>query len=1313
MPDYKEKYNGLTVSAITAAELRNSQQSEYLNISDNKDGTFNVQVKMPEKGRDIHGNEYNVRENINYFMRGLAKSCLDENGRFDFDKADDIDTELEKNLILKKLSPEFIAMCDIPADKLDDFKKFLNIHYMNLLELRSGFSLEIDQMRTFQYNLNNYGKSTGNAVYDTERDKLVKESYNDYINTVNKFTKMAGMNPVEEKNTYFSTDGQQFNSVFGAFNGANNMYREAHGQPEVTIGEHKVEISIKVPDDPENNLYGISDAHNCVTMNVTMVNKPKVLAFEMTKAPTGKLFFAPEGAQTGISVYDSTDEIAEYYLNPENSLVHVENADVYDKCRTLSSKLTADTKKAENSPRVERELLIPFVNEAFNKMKAEADKKSPAQLDAEFLKYQSTTNAARDAAEKILNDAVNAAQADKNTNFDDIRLSTKTMLAVYASSYENTAKGDPKLESIVSKMKEYAALNANSVNGNYERESALYKEITKEAEDYFTELDNLQLGTDDYDPEAPENRARYAAVADIFNYFEGQRDGNLAAVEENAIKIDGTKYSIYDADGNGPEKFYDKKDMPLFPHDPSPNDINQGGLGDCYLLSALAAVAEHNPQKIRDCMRDNGDGTVTVRFYQQNTDEITGENKGYTPVYVTVDKMVPESTGAEDCLWAQVIERAYVASGLHLTSEKFAKPAPSAAELKKEYDRLSKLKPEELPAHEDCPWLIDEKGDLHEWRPNYDDISAGSQRKFLEQFYGEEVKNERVSLELFKKSPQGATPDEGTGYIMGYAMLDVLGDKATQFDKDLIFNEKCAGVKFVQTYCIFRMLYPDKEITLENHSKITTEAKEELQSCELIASLFHNTFPFDIDFNELDRNETKEELTKTCETFKKLLDDPKSPEVPQMLREGYDQHKEYFTPEFLDKVKTVFLPNMTKHIDVAANIVAPPKPYSGEYATTESMIYEDLKDIGGSKVGTCGTYGESDTRMNNGIYQRHGYSILGVTEENLNGKDLKFVILRNPHGRTGRVYYEENNEVKCRSERDVPGGVFKMELHDFCREFSVYDITDINYKEPEPEKAEVKEPEKENAKESAKEPEKENAAKQPAVKDEEKTRLTGDIFTQYSRALASIYKTLDTTGNDSAEFTKFYNSLGDLVKKDFSDLRGKPLDEVLRSAEFEKVTDACDKYQKYCDEHSKGRERRANRLQQVRNIRMIADSLRHEAKSPKDYCAGKLVDKLMANNEPYKSLSPENKIKQIRTFCESRQFKFLKTEMNFNEMSKLSEQKTVAIYQKWNEVGAKLMKEELGERKAEPAPVRTEEKQTEKKIEQPEKKIEQGGVMPK
>ena len=61
----------------------------------------------------------------------------------------------------------------------------------------------------------------------------------------------------------------------------------------------------------------------------------------------------------------------------------------------------------------------------------------------------------------------------------------------------------------------------------------------------------------------------------------------------------------------------DVKDQPLFAHEPSANDIQQRLLGDCYLQAAVSALVRNAPEKIKECLRDNGNGTVTVRFFQK------------------------------------------------------------------------------------------------------------------------------------------------------------------------------------------------------------------------------------------------------------------------------------------------------------------------------------------------------------------------------------------------------------------------------------------------------------------------------------------------------------------------------------------------------------------------------------------------------------------------------------------------------------------------------------------------------------------------
>ena len=84
---------------------------------------------------------------------------------------------------------------------------------------------------------------------------------------------------------------------------------------------------------------------------------------------------------------------------------------------------------------------------------------------------------------------------------------------------------------------------------------------------------------------------------------------------------------------------------------PSMNDVNQGYLGDCYLLSSLAEVAHQNSAAITSMITDNGNNTYGVRFYVNGVAE-----------YVTVSNKLADgghefNTGAN--LWASLVEQAY------------------------------------------------------------------------------------------------------------------------------------------------------------------------------------------------------------------------------------------------------------------------------------------------------------------------------------------------------------------------------------------------------------------------------------------------------------------------------------------------------------------------------------------------------------------------------------------------------------------------------------------------------------------------------
>ena len=104
---------------------------------------------------------------------------------------------------------------------------------------------------------------------------------------------------------------------------------------------------------------------------------------------------------------------------------------------------------------------------------------------------------------------------------------------------------------------------------------------------------------------------------------------------------------------------------PIFPRDPKPEDILQGGLGDCFFLASLASIAATRPDHIKSMISDSGDGTVSVRFYKI-TKPPMGE-KTFQAQYVTVRKAIAQTMFGSriftsgNTIWPALIEKAYAA----------------------------------------------------------------------------------------------------------------------------------------------------------------------------------------------------------------------------------------------------------------------------------------------------------------------------------------------------------------------------------------------------------------------------------------------------------------------------------------------------------------------------------------------------------------------------------------------------------------------------------------------------------------------------
>jgi hypothetical protein len=91
---------------------------------------------------------------------------------------------------------------------------------------------------------------------------------------------------------------------------------------------------------------------------------------------------------------------------------------------------------------------------------------------------------------------------------------------------------------------------------------------------------------------------------------------------------------------------------------PLTSDINQGQIGDCYLMSSLCSIANNDPSLIQSMITSNSNGSYSVRFYLDGMAD-----------YVTVNNFFPTFTSTysgavaanySPNIWAAVIEKAFV-----------------------------------------------------------------------------------------------------------------------------------------------------------------------------------------------------------------------------------------------------------------------------------------------------------------------------------------------------------------------------------------------------------------------------------------------------------------------------------------------------------------------------------------------------------------------------------------------------------------------------------------------------------------------------
>jgi len=146
----------------------------------------------------------------------------------------------------------------------------------------------------------------------------------------------------------------------------------------------------------------------------------------------------------------------------------------------------------------------------------------------------------------------------------------------------------------------------------------------------------------------PDNNVRpIKEIAESIADIIGNLQGGEVELDDPAMleSHQGGSNSYQDIDG---EVFVDGAEM---------TDVNQGAVGDCYLMAALASLAKNSPETLQNMITDNENGTYTVHFGGEmgdvTVDDDFAVNQFDNPLYAqTGDDANPE-------LWVAIIEKAF------------------------------------------------------------------------------------------------------------------------------------------------------------------------------------------------------------------------------------------------------------------------------------------------------------------------------------------------------------------------------------------------------------------------------------------------------------------------------------------------------------------------------------------------------------------------------------------------------------------------------------------------------------------------------
>lgn len=507
-----------------------------------------------------------------------------------------------------------------------------------------------------------------------------------------------------------------------------------------------------------------------------------------------------------------------------------------------------------------------------------------------------------------------------------------------------------------------------------------------------------------------ESLAQKQFASQLLQYFNREKDGYL-----DVTKLDGPHFEMAEKDyeesikRKGKEfskhqkkeikvQMQDRRNRPLFSREPSVNDVKQGHLGDCFFVSTLADLVEAKPQAIKDMMRDNGNGTVTVRFYRQK--------KGiFTPFYVTVEKTIPAVMGDKalyndafgtGSFWVKIMEKAY---------------SIAMRVIKRDNDKAVNKEKEHIGYT-----YLDQGGRMSDAM----EALLGKTAEYQDFIVQKQYSNDFGS--------QYNDPFEPELHFGDFCPPSMLGTKS----EDAKYKEAYQLIY----YCFERLMVTNHEIMDDLFSK-KMEANLRTVQVELESQIG--------------------KLASSVPKGKKTLpSDYPLKGKPSLLH--YDALRSYWkacnsnTEELYGVLREVCA-DMAKEFQKIRGGENPPDGFN-EYRDDEKELFDRIERalsenrlVGFGtpremrKKYTNGKDGSSGEHNADGIYGGHAYSILGTVKKNVHGQEFYFFKVRNPHGHAiPKTTITPNAEVRRElmdKEDEKAGygydarGVFLLELRDF------------------------------------------------------------------------------------------------------------------------------------------------------------------------------------------------------------------------------------------------------------------------------------------